>query len=220
MIKTITSLLWKHRINILVLVLICLVGYWFVPEPLARQDIVIATGTQGGSYYPLGQQMAFVLRELSGEGFRSATALETAGSLDNLKRLTAPRNKSGAADMAFVQYTALANAEPAVRDAIRAIAVLCQDVVQVISCVDLEDPQDLSGKRIYIGKDGSANKLAAQAILEANDVSENEYIRVGTTAGFGEAAELLIAGEADATLFMSGMPTPAVTEAHKPGFPL
>ena len=146
-----------------------------------------------------------------------APVLETSGSVDNLQRLTTPSNRSGSADLAFVQYTALAKAEPAVRDAIRAIAVLYDDVVQVIACGDLETPKDLVGKRIYVGKDGSGVKLAAKAMFAAAGVAADEYVRVGADAGFGQAADLVVAGDVDVALFMSGIPTPAVTEAVRAG---
>lgn len=143
--------------------------------------------------------------------------METSGSVDNLQRLTASRNGRDSANLAFVQYTALTKAAPAVRDVIRVIAVLYDDVVQVIVCGDLEMPKDLRGKRIYLGKDGSGAKLAAEALLKAAGVAADQYIRVGADAGFGEAADLMIAGGGDVGLFMSGMPTPAVTEAAKAG---
>ena len=207
----------KHTITIVILLLISAGGYWFLPQSQPHRVITIATGTRGGTYHPLGRQIAHVLRELSHDPIRVEAVLETSGSVDNLQRLTAPRNGRDSANLAFVQYTALAKAAPAVRDAIRAIAVLYDDVVQVIVCGDLEMPKDLRGKRIYLGKDGSGAKLVAEALLKAAGVAADQYIRVGADAGFGEAADLMIAGRADVGLFFSGMPTPAVTEAAKAG---
>ena len=191
----------KHTITIIILLLISAVGYWIFPQSQPHRAITIATGTQGGISHPLGRQIAHILRELSDDPIRVKAVLETSGSVDNLQRLTAPRNGRGSANMAFVQYTALAKAAPAVRDAIRVIAVLYDDVIQVIVCGNLAMPKDLLGKRIYLGKDGSAAKLVAEALLKAAGVAADQYIRVGADAGFGEAADLMIEGRADVGLF-------------------
>ena len=105
------------------------------PRDSAR-TIRIATAGSGGTYYPLGTRLAQVLKELPERSrlakrrIEDAYAWETDGSAENIRLLCNPRpdyknaprrNRAGkddAADVAFVESTALAMAAPDQREKI------------------------------------------------------------------------------------------------------
>ena len=68
---------------------------WIEAEP--RYDLVISTGTDGGTYITVGDQLARVLETYPQASIGSARAIPSAGSIQNINRLL-----SNEADVALV----------------------------------------------------------------------------------------------------------------------
>ena len=146
------------------------VAFWLLSSGEQHWTVKIATATPGGIDYPLGIQLAHILKELP--PIRDASIWETSGSVQNIRLLGNPRHeyknaaereraKEGdSADLAFVQSTALAMASSDQREKLRALAGLYRDFIQVVVRGDskIKGLADLRGKRVYIGKDGSGNE--------------------------------------------------------------
>jgi TRAP transporter TAXI family solute receptor len=205
------GLLWASLILVGVATAV-VVGRIWLGEKL-RQDLVISTGTPGGTYIQLGAQLARILEEYRGEQIGSVEARESHGSVESIERIL-----SGEAHLAFVIGPVLA-AHPR-RGELRALTSLYTDRVQVVvhRSASIESLGDLARKRVYIGADKSGTKPMATAILSAAGVSEGDYSRVGgTVRSFEDASRALQDGRADAAFFVASTPAKAVSDALASG---
>jgi TRAP transporter TAXI family solute receptor len=174
------------------------------PKPA---ELVISTGTPGGTYIILGDQLARIVDEYPGKEIGKVQAKPSAGTVENIARLT-----SGEAELALVVGPVFAG-DPR-RENVRALAVFYSDVLQIVvrKSASIEGLSGLKGKRVYVGADGSGTKWIATRILRTAEVSESDYSRVKVHS-FQEAAAKLEAGKADAAFFMAATPVKAVSDA-------
>ena len=217
----------RSMITLVALTLCIALAFFLFPQRQEHWTVKIATATPGGTYYPLGAQLAHILKELPERQIRGASIWETSGSVENIRLLCNPRSEyrnaaereraqeGDSADLAFVQQTALAMASPDQREKIRAIAGLYRDVVQVVARRDsgVTGLADLKGKRVYVGRDRSGTKQIAEAILGAAGIRKGDYTRKGETESFIDATRKLQKGDLDVAIFCSGTPTDCVEEA-------
>lgn len=124
-------------------------------------EIIIATGTEGGTCFALGKDFAHILERE--ESIDRATSIETNGSVENIERLI-----TGTADIAFVMRPALDDADQEDRSQLRIVARLYRDNVQIVVRKDagINSLYDLEGKEVYIGANGSGTRIVAVRILE------------------------------------------------------
>ena len=211
----------RRSIIALVALTLCIaLAFFLFPQKQKHWTVKIATATPGGTYYPLGIQLAHILKDEVPE-IRDASIWETSGSVQNIRLLGNPRRqyknaaereraKEGdSADLALVQSTALTMASSDQREKIRALAGLYRDFIQVVVRGDskIKNLADLRGKRVYIGKDSSGTKQVAEAILKGVGIVEGDYTRVGATDGFMAASRKLQNGDLDVAIITAGITT-------------
>ncbi len=191
---------------------------WLSLKKQEDGTVRIATGTQGGTYYALGTELARVLKELPEHRIRNAPVWQTSGAEQNIQLLSNPETEDRA-DLGLAMSTTLAMASQDQRDEIRALATLYRDVVQVVVRSDsgIRELADLRGKKVYIGKNGSGTKQVARALLRAVKIGDEDYEREGDTKGYAYAPRMLKSGQLDAAILCAGTPTNAVTEAVEQG---
>ncbi len=172
-------------------------------------EVTIATGTEGGTYLTLGQQLARILVRLP--EIQEATARETAASVENIQLLCDSK-----ADIAFVFNPALTDLPQEEREKICVLARLYTDVVQIVVRKDagIQSLTDLNGKKVYVGKKKSGTKVIAEAILKALQIFPSMKVDEGK---YEQASQMLINGELDAVFFVSGKRTKAVKMALESG---
>ena len=177
------------------------------------QQLAIATGTTGGVYYPLGGALANLFsRQIPG---MSATVEVTGGSVGNLQLLGA-----GRVGLIFTQVDAAVDAVrgndrfrgrpvPA-----RAIAVIYTNRMQVVTVAStgIRTIMDLKGKRISTGAPGSATEVMALRILEAAGLDPAKDFRARERLSPAESTNAVKDGKLDAYMFVSGVPTSAITD--------
>jgi len=185
----------------------------------AAQQLVIATGTTGGVYFPLGGALAsYLTRGIPG---MSATAEVTAGSTANFQLLGVNR-----AQLVFGQVDA---AVDSIRGAgqfrgrqvpTRAIAVLYTNRMQVVTVADrgIRSMADLRGKRISTGAPQSATELFALRLIAAAGLDLSRDFRGRERLSPAESTNAIRDNKIDAYFFVSGVPTSAITDlAATPG---
>ena len=140
---------------------------------------VLAAGSPTGVYHDYGSHLA---AELSRELDVDLTAEVTAGSVDNLLRVSA-----GEALLGFAQGDAAADAVAgtgAFTEAldVQAIARLYDEYLQIVVRDDsaLDDLADLSGRRISLGAENSGVNVIATRVLHAAGVAADADLRVET----------------------------------------
>jgi uncharacterized protein len=175
----------------------------------------IATGPNGGTYLPLGEELARIYT--SRVGGMQATAHATGGSIVNVGALHAGTAEVAftQADVAYDDYTGERSPGPRSNSTLRAMAALYTDVVQIMARRDgsIRSVPGLAGRRVAIGPDGSGTERAANIIMRAHGLDEARVDRRLLT--FEEAARELTAGKLDAAFVMASPPTQVVARASE-----
>jgi len=169
----------------------------FIAPPLP--DVIrIATGQPGGAYAEAGEIYAAALRR---EGFR-VELLATEGAGANLDLL-----RQGRVDLALVQG-GITTAEQS--PGLVSLGSIFQEAAWAFirHAPDLPPGLHLAGRRIAMGPDGSGSRRLALALLALNGVDMRQITAL-PLAGMA-AAEALLAGEVDAAVFVSAVPSPPI----------
>lgn len=177
---------------------------WSFVDPAPPAGVVIATGIEGGFYDRLGRKYAEALEQ-------AGVAVElrpSRGSPDNLAALA-----KGEADFAFLQGGA---GRAMQEEGIRSIAAVGLEPIWIFTRgpAPLTRLEQLAGRTLAAGPEGSGTRLMARTLLEA--AGQDAHVRISPLAG--EAAErALLAGEVDAALFVTAAETPAVARLLRRG---
>ncbi|RAS63191.1 hypothetical protein C8D87_107340 [Lentzea atacamensis] len=165
--------------------------------------ITMATGSEGGVYYRLGNGLADIW---SGRlGIARPQVVATVGSKDNVTRLV-----NNQAQVGFSQADALEEVEGASR--LRALARMHDDYLQVIVRADLPVTKlsELSGLRVSIGAEESGVEIIASRLLKSRNVTPQTQ-----NLGLEESAKWMREGKLDAFFWSGGLPTTRITQLTK-----
>lgn len=190
----------------------------------AQNMFRIATGTTGGTYYPIGTIIANALSNPPGTrpcdkggscGVPGliAVAQATSGSVENLNLLA-----SGAVEAAMTQadtaWLAYTGAGPFVIkgpfESLRTLGTLYVETIHVVARADFRRIQDLRGLRVSLGEEGSGTLADARLTLLAHGLREADvkaaYLKPAT------AADRLLNGELDAYFMVGGYPVQSIVD--------
>lgn len=181
-----------------------------VALPASAQQLSIATGGTGGTYYPMGGGFAEMINNHI-EGAQ-ATAEVTGASVENMGLIM-----RGDADMAlaladtvYQAYTGTGDFEGRQIEDTRALASLYPNAIQLVTLAesDVHSIADLEGKRVSVGAPGSGTELNARALLEANGISYDDF--TPQRLNFNETADAIRDGDIDAGFWSVGPPTSSI----------
>ncbi|MBS9402666.1 TAXI family TRAP transporter solute-binding subunit [Halomonas sp. TRM85114] len=182
-----------------------------VTAPLAAaQQVSIATGGTGGTYYPYGGGLAEMIGNHI-EGY-DAVAEVTGASVENMGLIW--RGDSdialALADTVYQAYNGTGDFEDRQLESIRALASIYPNAVQIVTLADsdIESLADFEGKTISVGAPGSGTELNARALLEANGISYDDFDP--RRLNFNETADAIRDGDIDAGIWSVGPPTSSI----------
>jgi TRAP transporter TAXI family solute receptor len=177
-------------------------GHAVVPAD-APAELRIATGPPGGVYRLLGNALAEVLRPRL-PGTRIST-IETGASVDNMRLLA----QSGT-DLAIASLDAAVAglAEGVPRD-MTAVTRVYDSWLQLFVTVDspITSLPDLDGRTVAAGAAGSGTRFTVERLLGLAGPRPKLV-----DADQSQGAQMLAAGQVDAYITLTGIPTPAVLE--------
>ncbi|WP_108445593.1 TAXI family TRAP transporter solute-binding subunit [Halomonas denitrificans] len=176
----------------------------------AAQQLSIATGGTGGTYYPYGGGLA----ELIGNHIEGAEAVAevTGASVENMGLVW--RGDSdlalALADTVYQAYNGTGDFEGRQLENIRALASIYPNAVQIVTLADsgIESLSDLEGKTVSVGAPGSGTEVNAQALLEANGITYEDID--ARRLNFNETADAIRDGDIDAGFWSVGPPTSSI----------
>jgi hypothetical protein len=172
---------------------------------VARDDqpphLVIATGTESGTYHTLGVAIARVLET---EGVVASTeVLVTEGSVANMALVGGPDRQ---ADLAFVQSDTRPTA------AVRLLAPLYQEFLHIMVAREVATSvtgvADLEGLRVALGAPGSGTRTVAERVIDHFGIEIAEDIDLPPE----DVAQGLADGSIDAAFILSAIPSPVVED--------
>lgn len=173
------------------------------------QDLAIATGGTGGTYYPYGGGLAELIgRHVEGA---SATAEVTGASVENMALISRQDVDIAIAlaDTVVDAYEGAGQFEGRAVNA-RALASIYPNAIQIVTLADsgIEGLSDLVGKRVSVGAPGSGTEVNARRILEANGITYDDIDE--QRLNFNETADALRDGDIDAGFWSVGPPTSSI----------
>jgi len=184
------------------LILAAIIGTVAWLGPLPPRVVLMSTGTAGSDYDLYARQYQAIFKR-AGVQLR---LIPSAGPIDNLKRLNDPH-----ADVmvAFVQGGLTSEAQS---PNLESLGTVFYEPFWFFlrSGVELHRPDDLRGKTVAIGPEGSATRHLADLFLTLNGVAENQLHLVPLDAA--EAAAALLKGEIDAATMAATWDTEAVRQ--------
>lgn len=178
-------------------------------SPTSVERFSIAGGGPSGVYYAFGDRLA---QEVSERLSSRASVDETAGSVDNVLRVSDGRALLGFAQSDVAADAAAGEGAFAEPLGIRAVARLYDEYVHVVVRDDstVDDVAGLEGRSVSLGAPNSGVSFVAGRVLDAVDVEPGEVD--DRALGLADSIEALRAGEIEAFFWVGGVPTPGLAE--------
>jgi uncharacterized protein len=171
--------------------------------------VAIAGGGADGVYFAYGTRLA---EELSTRYDLEVDAEQTAGSVDNLLRVT-----SGEALLGFAQGDAAADAVAGVGAfaeslPVQAVARLYDEYLHVVvrEDSDIDELADLAGRAVSLGAENSGVNVIASRVLDAADVDVASID--DPQLALADSIEALQDSRIDGFFWVGGIPTPGIAD--------
>jgi len=189
-------------------ILVILAAFWVASRyirPAPPDSFVMSTGAPGGAYHLFAERYREILA-------RDGVTIElepSAGSMENLARL---RDPNSGIDVALVQG-GIAGKEPPT--GLNSLGSLYYEPVWIFyrGAADLTLLNQLKGKRLAVGAEGSGTKALTLQLLRAVGLEEASTPLV--SLGGNAAADALAAGKVDAAFIVGGTDAPVVQRLVK-----
>ena len=172
------------------------------------QDMGIITGNKKGTYYQFGLNLAQLVKS---RGIR-LNVFDSAGSVQNVMAVyKAPGTQLGIVQSDVLAFIAKVGTDPALKkiaNRTRMVFPLYNEEIHLLAQREIKDFDDLAGKSVAIGEEGSGTYLTARILLEVSDVKPRDLVPIGTD----EALAQLKQGRIDAMFYVAGFPVRLFTE--------
>lgn len=168
---------------------------------LANPTIGMPTGSSGGTYFPMGSDIASLAAK-QGLDIQVKTSV---GSLDNIRRMAGKEN----AGISIVQSDVIdylsknpTKINKSVLRSLKLVFPLYNEEVHLLARKEITSINDLENKRVVVGKLGSGTHITSNNILNIVDINVIQIYDLAPK----EAYESLILGKVDAVFFVGGKP--------------
>lgn len=172
-------------------------------------QLSLVTGGTGGTYYPLGGQIANIIKD--------ETGIETTAQVSNASAENMQTMNDGEADLGFTQTDIASYAkdgklmfEGSAIDSIQAIGTLYPETIQIVTLKDsgITSVEDLKGRKVSVGAPGSGTFANAEQILEIHGIAMADID--AQHLAFDESVDGIQDGNIAAAFITAGTPTGSV----------
>jgi TRAP transporter TAXI family solute receptor len=171
------------------------------------KQIGMVTGSKTGTYIQFGNDIAGVAKTVG----LDILVKDSQGSIDNIRRINSKEN----ATFGIVQSDVLGflsrSESPEMRQVasrLRLIFPFYNEEVHLFASKSIQTFDDLQGKRVVVGEQGSGNWLTATNLLQLTGVKPAETINLPPLQG----VTAVLKGEADAMFYVAGKPVSLFTK--------
>ncbi len=173
-------------------------------------NFTIGTGSQSGTYYPLGGTLAKIWGETIPDFNMRAEV--TAGSVENSIKVATNKQLAGIAMGSVVQKAYEGQKPFPTKMDVAVVSALYPNVVHfmVPADSDIKTISDLKGKRVSLGAPGSGTRTSAIGILGALGISEGDM--KAQSLNYTATTSALANGQIDAGVIVGSLGVGAVTE--------
>jgi uncharacterized protein len=173
-----------------------------------RTYLLLGTSTPGGTYFPLGQEIAKVMQNNASVENLNVSAISTAASKENLARISLEELQLGMAIHIHVKEASKGEGDfdGAKVENLGFFGQLFPEIMHIVTLGDtgIHSINELKEKKIAIGEKESGTQSTAKKILEAHGLHDDDYVAI--EKNFDEAKTMLQEGEVDALFSFLGMP--------------
>jgi uncharacterized protein len=181
----------------------------------AADDVGLITGGEKGTYYRFGLDLQQLMRR---HNF-NLTVHPSRGSVENVYAVyQRPGVQMGIVQSDVLAFVSRVETDPLLKliaKKTKMVFPLYNEEIHLVGKRDIATFDDLSGRRVAIGREGSGTYLTARLLFKLSEVAPSEMVPIDT----GEALAALRSGRVDAMFYVAGYPvklfTDDVTEADK-----
>jgi len=175
---------------------------------VSAQDMGIATGSKKGTYYQFGLNLAELVKK---QGVKLRVD-DSQGSVQNVFSVyRAPDTQLGIVQSDVLAFVAKIQTDPVLQRIAaktKMVFPFYNEEVHLLANAEVKDFDDLSGKIVAIGEEGSGIYLTSRLLFEASGVKPRDMLSVGPV----DALALLKKGDIDALFYVAGIPVKLFTE--------
>jgi len=165
-------------------------------------DMGIVTGGAKGTYYQFGLNMQRLVQQ---NGINLKVANST-GSVENIYAVyKRPNTQLGLVQSDVLAFVSRVQTDPVLKriaQKIKLVFPLYNEEVHLVGRNDIVDFDDLAGRKVAIGQEGSGTYLTAKLLFEISEIEPAELLAIGTDDALSE----LKAGRIDAMFYVAGVP--------------
>ena len=165
-------------------------------------DLAVMTGGKKGTYYQFGLNLKELVKS---RGIRLGV-INSTGSIENLYAVyKRPRTQMGIVQSDVLAFVSKVQTDPVLKRIAKKTKMIFpfyNEEIHLVGRRGLLNFDDLEGKRVAVGKEGSGTYLTAKLIFEVSDILPGEMVAIGTS----DALSKLKAGTIDAMFYVAGYP--------------
>ncbi|MDD4046594.1 MAG: TAXI family TRAP transporter solute-binding subunit [Tissierellia bacterium] len=185
-----------------------------VEAPKTPQDLVMGTGSSGGTYFALGGAMSNAMNKMMEEQLITVTAQASGASVENINLINA-----GEMDLGMAMNNVAANAFAgtgafnAPVSNVSSIGVVYNEVYQIVANAKTgaKNVEDLKGLTVAVGPAGSGTVGLTEKVLAAAGLDIDKDIKRQSDS-FGDAATKMQDGHIDAACNVLAVPASSIIE--------
>ncbi|MGH7407511.1 MAG: TAXI family TRAP transporter solute-binding subunit [Candidatus Methylomirabilales bacterium] len=179
-----------------------------LPGLAAAADMGLITGGEKGTYYQFGLN----LQKLVKQNEINLTVHNSKGSVENILAVyQRPGVQMGIVQADVLAFVARVQTDPALKriaKKTRLVFPLYNEEVHLLGRRAILDFDDLTDRRVAIGREGSGNYLTARLLFKVSEITPREMVPIDTDEALAE----LKAGRIDAMFYVAGYPVKLFTE--------
>ena len=185
------------------------------PAQVKPQDLVMGTGSTGGTYFALGGAMANAINNKLADKKITITVQSTGASVENINLINA-----GEMDLGIAMNNVAADAHEGTGSFsapvtnVRAIGVVYNEVYQIVAnaaTTKAKTVEELKGLKIAVGPAGSGTVGLTEQIFKAAGLDIDKDIQRQSDS-FGDAATKMQDGHIDAACNTLAVPASSIVE--------
>jgi TRAP transporter TAXI family solute receptor len=175
--------------------------------PASAADMGIVTGSEKGTYYQFGLNLQ---RLMKSNGI-NLTVSPSKGSVENVFAVyQRPATQLGIVQSDVLAFVARVETDPVLQriaKKIKMVFPLYNEEIHILGR-NVANFDDLAGKRVAIGREGSGTYLTARLMFKVAEVEPKQMLLIDTDQALAE----LKAGRIDAMFYVAGAPVKLFTE--------
>jgi len=168
----------------------------------AAEDMGLITGGDKGTYYQFGLD----LQKLVKPAGINLNVITSKGSIENIyavyQRPGVPMGIVQSDVLAFVSRVQTDPVLQRIGRKTKMVFPLYNEEIHLLGKKGIADFDDLAGRRVAIGRDGSGTYLTSRLLFKLSEVAPSEMVPIDTSEALAE----LKAGRVDAMFYVAGFP--------------